>query len=80
MHIGYKRVSTAEQSTARQLVGVELGRVYEEKASGATKDRPELQRCLDALRKGDTLHVHAVDRLSRSMRDLLDIVDLVLKS
>lgn len=80
MHIGYKRVSTGEQSTARQLVGIELERVYEETASGATKDRPELKRCLDALREGDTLHVHAVDRLSRSMRDLLDIVDQVLKA
>lgn len=80
MHIGYKRVSTTDQSTARQLVGVHLDRVYEDKASGATKDRPELKRCLDALREGDTLHVHAIDRLSRSMRDLLDIVDVVLQA
>jgi DNA invertase Pin-like site-specific DNA recombinase len=80
MHIGYKRVSTTDQSTGRQLVGIELERVYEEKASGATKDRPELKRCLEVLREGDTLHVHAVDRLSRSMRDLLDIVDIVLKA
>ena len=80
MHIGYKRVSTQEQSTARQLVGIALDRVYDERASGATKERPELKRCLDALREGDTLHVHAVDRLSRSMRDLLDIVDTVLKA
>ncbi len=80
MHIGYRRVSTGEQSTARQLVGIDLERIYEDKASGATKDRPELNRCLDALREGDTLHVHSVDRLSRSMRDLLDIVDVVLKA
>ncbi len=80
MHIGYKRVSTSEQSTARQLINVTLERIYEDFASGATKDRPELKRCLDALREGDTLHVHAVDRLSRSMRDLLDIVDQVLKA
>lgn len=80
MHIGYKRVSTADQTTARQLVDVTLNRVYEDHASGATKDRPELIRCLDALRKGDTLHVHAVDRLSRSMRDLIDIVEQVLKA
>lgn len=80
MHIGYKRVSTVDQNTARQLAGIELERVYEDHASGANKDRPELKRCLDALREGDTLHVHAVDRLSRSMRDLLDIVDTVLKA
>lgn len=80
MHIGYKRVSTVDQSTARQLAGIELERVYEDHASGANKDRPELKRCLEVLREGDTLHVHAVDRLSRSMRDLLDIVDTVLKA
>jgi DNA invertase Pin-like site-specific DNA recombinase len=80
MNIGYKRVSTADQSTARQLVDIPLDRVYEDYASGATRDRPELKRCLDALRKGDTLHVHAVDRISRSMRDLIDIVEQVLRS
>src|SRR5258706_147865 len=80
MHIGYKRVSTGDQNTARQLATIELERVYEDKMSGATKDRPEHRRCLDALREGDTLHVHSVDRLSRSMRDLLDIVDVVLKA
>lgn len=80
MNIGYKRVSTGDQSTARQLAGIALDRVYDEQASGATKDRPELKRCLDTLREGDTLHVHTVDRLSRSMRDLLDIVDVVLKA
>lgn len=80
MNIGYKRVSTKEQSTARQLVGIEVERVYEDKCSGATTNRPELKRCLDALREGDTLHVHSVDRLSRSMRDMLDIIDVVIKA
>ncbi len=80
MNIGYKRVSTKEQCTARQLADIELDRIYEDYISGATKNRPELNRCLDALREGDTLHVHAIDRLSRSLRDLLDIVDVVLKA
>lgn len=80
MNIGYKRVSTKDQCTARQLANISLDRVYEDYISGATKDRPELKRCLDALREGDTLHVHAVDRLSRSMRDLIDIVEQVLKT
>ncbi len=80
MNIGYKRVSTTDQSTARQLADITLDRVYEESVSGATRDRPELKRCLDALREGDTLHVHAVDRLSRSLVDLLAIVDQVLKA
>ena len=80
MHIGYMRVSTLEQSTARQLVGVKLDRTYQDHISGAIRERPELKRCLDALREGDTLHVHSVDRLSRSMRDLIDIVDQVLQA
>lgn len=80
MHIGYKRVSTREQSTARQLDGIKLERIYEDHASGATKDRPQLKACLDALREGDILYIHSVDRLSRSVRDLIEIVDQVVKA
>ncbi len=78
MNIGYKRVSTKDQSTARQLDGIQLDRVYEDYISGTVKDRPQLKRCLDALREGDILHVHSIDRLSRSMRDLIDIVEQIL--
>lgn len=81
MNIGYKRVSTKDQSTARQLVDIPLDKpAYEDYVSGATKDRPELQRCLDVLREGDTLYVHSVDRLSRSVRDLIEIVDVIVKA
>jgi len=80
MDIGYKRVSTKEQSTDRQLKDLKLDRVYEDYISGAKKDRPELNRCLDALREGDTVHVHSVDRMSRSMIDLIYIVEQILKS
>jgi len=74
-HIGYKRVSSTEQSTDRQLVGVKLDRVYEDKLSGTTTNRPQLKACLDHLRQGDELHVHSIDRLARNMVDLLQIVN-----
>ncbi len=73
-HIGYIRVSTIDQNTDRQLDGVTLDKTYEEKVSGASTNRPQLQACLDYLRDGDTLHVHSMDRLARSMRDIEDTV------
>ncbi|WP_245639013.1 recombinase family protein [Vibrio hepatarius] len=65
-HVGYIRVSTLEQSTSRQLVDVELDRVFTEKTSAKTVERPELQACIQYLREGDTLHVHSLDRVCRS--------------
>lgn len=78
MNIGYIRVSTEEQSTARQLDGVLLDMTFEDKISGATKERPKLSECLIVLRKGDTLHVHSIDRLARSQRHLLELLDDLL--
>lgn len=72
--IGYVRVSTADQSTARQLDGVQLDKVFEDKASGKTTERPKLKAALDYLRDGDTLIVHSMDRLARNTEDLLRIV------
>ena len=72
--IGYRRVSTTEQNTARQLDGETLHKVFEDKASGSTADRPQLRACLEHLRPGDTLVIHSMDRLARNVRDLLDIV------
>lgn len=74
-HIGYIRVSTVEQNTARQLDGVTLDKVFEDKCSGKNMKRPALQDCLAYLRDGDTLHVHEISRLARNMADLLKIVD-----
>lgn len=74
-HIGYKRVSSIEQSTDRQLVDIELDKVFEDKLSGTTTNRPQLKACLNHLRQGDTLHVHSIDRLARNMADLLQIVN-----
>src|SRR5947199_5844943 len=78
MHIGYARVSTNEQETAAQvtaLKAVGCERIYREKASGGRWDRPELHRLLDHLRKGDVLVVWKLDRLSRSLRDVLTIME-----
>jgi DNA invertase Pin-like site-specific DNA recombinase len=72
--IGYKRVSTIDQSTARQLDGERLDKVFEDKLSGKDRNRPQLELCLEFLREGDTLVVHSLDRLGRNVRDLLDIV------
>jgi len=73
-HIGYVRVSTTDQNTERQLADVPLAKTFTDKASGGTTDRPGLGDCLDYLREGDTLHVHSIDRLARSLVDLEKIV------
>ncbi len=74
MKVGYMRVSSVDQNLDRQLDGVELDRVYEEKISGNNRERPQLNECLSFLREGDVLHVHSMDRLSRNLKDLLNIV------
>ena len=78
MQIGYARVSTDDQDTAVQVAALktaECERIYREKASGGRWDRPELHRLLDQLRKGDVLVVWKLDRLSRSLRDVLTIME-----
>ncbi len=78
MVIGYARVSTEQQDTKAQLPELRKAgckRVYEETMGGGTMDRPELDKCLERLEKGDTLVVWRLDRLGRSLRDLLRIVD-----
>ena len=78
MKIGYARVSTQDQDTALQLdalrsVGCEV--IYEEKASGASRrGRRELARCLSSLRRDDVLVVYKIDRIARSLFDLLEIL------
>ena len=76
--VGYIRVSSIDQNTDRQLHGIELDRVYEDKCSGKDTDRPQLTACLEYLRDGDTLYIHSIDRLARSLRDLLNIVQDLL--
>lgn len=73
-NVGYIRVSTIDQNTARQLDGVELDEVFEDKTSGKDTTRPSLAACMKHLRKGDTLHVHSLDRLARNLDDLRKII------
>lgn len=78
LKIGYIRVSTEEQNTARQEVLLrELGvdEVFIEKASGKNADRPELTRMMEYVRRGDTVIVESISRFARNTRDLLDLVE-----
>ncbi len=75
--IGYARVSTDDQNLDLQRDALERAgcqSIYEEKISGKSADRPELEHCLRALRDGDTLVVWRLDRLGRSLPDLVKIV------
>ena len=76
--IGYIRVSTEHQETARQqeiMCGYQIDRIFSEKLSGANADRPHLRAMLDYVREGDTLFVESISRLGRSTKDLLNIID-----
>ncbi|RTL82849.1 MAG: recombinase family protein [Hyphomicrobiales bacterium] len=78
MLIGYARVSTTDQDPALQLDALKAAgceRIYEEKASGAKEDRPELARALDHMRKGDALVVWKLDRLARSLKQLVLVLE-----
>lgn len=78
MNVGYARVSTQDQDTALQLDALSkagCGVVFEEKASGASRrGRRELALCLASLKKGDVLVIYKIDRIARSLFDLLDIL------
>jgi DNA invertase Pin-like site-specific DNA recombinase len=75
--IGYARVSTDQQSLAMQIQALEkvCDQIFEEKISGAKRDRAQLKLVLDTLKPGDTLVVYKLDRLGRSLPDLIDIVN-----
>ncbi|MBL9049227.1 MAG: recombinase family protein [Tabrizicola sp.] len=76
MHVGYRRVSSDDQSLDRQLDGVVgIERVFEEKISGAVRERPALKAMIAFVRDGDTVLVHSLDRLGRDLRDLLNVVE-----
>jgi DNA invertase Pin-like site-specific DNA recombinase len=81
--LGYARVSGEAQDNALQVAALKeagCARVFEEQASGGRWDRPELHRMLDQLREGDTVVVWKLDRLSRSLADLLHILDRIGKA
>ena len=78
MIIGYARVSTTDQKLDAQtdaLTAAGAERLFSERVSGAKAERPELDKMLDQLRDGDVVVVTKYDRLARSLRDLLDIVE-----
>src|SRR5580693_9994019 len=79
--LGYARVSRGDDQTntlqARALRAAGCRRIFEEAASGGRWDRPELHRLLDHLREGDALVVWKLDRLSRSLKDLLHILEKI---
>lgn len=72
--VGYRRVSSVDQSTERQLEGVQLDKEFEDKASGKDTNRPGLEQAIAYVRDGDTLVVHSLDRLARNLEDLLRTV------
>ena len=73
--IGYIRVSSIDQNTVRQLDGIQVNKVYTDRASGKDTNRPQLQAALDYVRDGDVLVAHSMDRLSRNITDLLHTVE-----
>lgn len=80
MIIGYARVSTEDQNLDGQLDALKAAgaeRIFADKITGTVRSRPELDRLLDQLRQGDVITVTKYDRLARSLRDLLDIVDTI---
>ena len=80
MKLGYGRVSTNEQDTAAQVAALKSAgceKIFREKASGGRWDRPELHRLLDQLRKGDIVVCCRLDRISRSVRDILMIMERI---
>ena len=73
--VGYIRVSSTEQNTERQLDGMHFDKTFTEKASGGSRERPQLNAMLEYLRDGDTVHIHSIDRLARNTNDLNEIVN-----
>lgn len=80
MIIGYARVSTADQNLDSQTDALEAagaGKLFADKISGSKRERPELDKMLDQLRDGDVVTVIKYDRLARSLKDLLEIVETI---
>jgi DNA invertase Pin-like site-specific DNA recombinase len=80
MRIGYGRVSTLDQNPDAQrdaLTAAGCDRIFIDKASGTLASRPDLDRALDTLRAGDVLVITKLDRLGRSVRNLIDLVERI---
>ncbi len=79
--LGYIRVSSGTQNLDRQLHGIEVDKMFEDKISGVTnaRERPGLDALLEYARDGDWIIVHSMDRLSRSVIDLLGLIESLVK-
>ena len=80
-HIAYIRVCSTDQNTGGQLgpeCGQQFPKVFEDKTSGKDTNRSALKECLEHLREGDTIWVHSIDRLVRSLQDLQNLIDSLL--
>ena len=82
MLVGYARVSTEEQSLNRQIdmlvgYGVDKRNIYQEKISGMKSNREQLDKMIDELQEGDTVIITDLTRISRSTKDLLNIIDRI---
>lgn len=78
MHVGYVRVSSADQNTARQTEALkvhEIEKIYEEKISGKDTNRPQLKAMLEFVREGDVIYIESISRLARNTIDFLRIVE-----
>jgi len=78
MKIGYIRISTQEQNTIRQEVMMEalgVDELYIDRASGKNAQRPELQKMMEYVRRGDTVIVESISRFARNTKDLLELVE-----
>lgn len=83
MLFGYARVSTAGQTLDAQtdaLTAAGVDKIYSDKASGSSRNRPKLSELLGVLREGDVVVVTKFDRLARSVKDLLDLIQTITKS
>jgi DNA invertase Pin-like site-specific DNA recombinase len=78
MNLGYARVSTQDQDLSLQLDALNdagCNKIYKEKITGSKKERPQLQKMLGQLRKGDVVVIWKLDRLARSLKDLVGLVN-----
>src|SRR5665647_476125 len=78
--LGYKRVSSLDQNTARQLDGIKINLEFEDKVSGKSMERPKLLELMRTAFKGDLVVVHSMDRLARNLIDLKNIVTELVTS
>lgn len=77
--VGYVRVSSVDQNIGRQLEGIDVDRIFVDKASGKNTVRPKFQEMLSYVREGDMIVVHSMDRFARSLKDLVTEVDQLVK-